>query len=155
MEERFEIIESNITNFIIIEEGVVKFDLAYPKRVCVLDREREIVVDINHKLEYDYIRFSPNNQLMKASYNKIKQNQRAAIYDIKKYLSGEEQKKANEIIEYLKSGGEYTNGNLVLNNEQYLERIEKDNVEKQKDKLNRKIPQKVKKIGSIFMKRGK
>ena len=155
MDNRFEVVEIKITNFIILEDGLVKFDLTYPDRVCILDNEREIVVDIDHKLEYDYIKISPNNQLLKSSYNKIKQNKRAAIHSVPKYLNSTEQKKVNEIIEYLKEGGQYTNGNLVLNNEQYLERIAKEIFEQQKKKLNNENPQKVKKIGSIFRKREK
>lgn len=147
MDERFEISELSICTFK-IEKGIIQPELnKYPRRLCVIDKQRRIVVDVKHKLEYDYIETVSGIYFINKSSEKIKENKRAAIFPCIMFLNDtdiEDRKdliSAKEIIQKLSLGKKYEDGNLVFNNEQYLEKIEQD----KKTTKNKFI--KIKKIG--------
>lgn len=145
MQERFEISELHICTFK-LEEGFIQPELKnYPRRLCVIDKQRGIVVDVKHKLEYDYIETMSGIYFINKSVEKIKENKRAAIFPSIIFLNSIDDKKnlesAKEIIEYLSLEKKYQDGNLALSNEEYLEKIQKEQ-KNSKSRFN-----KIKKIG--------
>lgn len=146
MESRFEIVQIRICPIYNQGYGKLKPDLNYPNRYCVIDKEKEIAVDINMGLKYDYLRTSSNLYFMYNDANKIKGNRRVALFPIEKFGFDYDVNSAELIIEKLKNGVEFQDGNEVFNNEQYLEYLNQEKLEKANE------PQKVKQKTKIFKK---
>ena len=109
----------------------------YPYRLCVLDKEVNIAIDVKTEMRYDYIRTSMVYFLNEES-KKIQDNKRYAIMELHLSVLGikkEEYLHANLIVNKLKYGKEYKDGNTI-SNEEYLEYISKEN--KNKVKLKNK-----------------
>ncbi|MBQ9072112.1 MAG: hypothetical protein IJY25_03035 [Bacilli bacterium] len=146
MKERYDVQEVHICPFEFEKTGIRPELEKYPRRLCVFDNERKKVIDINNKLEYDYIETISGLYLINSSIEKIKESKRVAIFPTVTFLSDLDSKtlsKAQAIIKYLESGKKYPDGNTALNNEQYLEKV-KEEEKSLKQKLS-----KVKKIGKI------
>lgn len=121
----------------------IKLDLQnYPERLCVIDEENSIVIDVETKHQYPYIRTV--NRLYFASEDdvaRIKYGKRNAYFDYSNFLmldfSLSELNRCKEIIEQLKQGVVFIDGNEALTNEEYLNMIKnskKENPPKKKCK---------------------
>ena len=115
-------------------------DFDYPKRRCVVDRERGIVVDVKTKLKYDYIETMSFIYFLNESHKKIKNDKRVGIYALQKISPiTDNLKEIEEIITRLKNGEDFVDGNDVLDNKQYLESIKEEyKITAQQSKKNRK-----------------
>lgn len=130
MEERFSIKEIYICPIHKIGEKFLKPDTNYPTRYCVIDEENEIAVDIKTKLKYDYVKTISNLYFINKSYEKIKDDKRLAILPFATFFVDEEYfVEGNFIIDQLKDGVEFQDGNEVFNNEQYLEYLNQETME--------------------------
>ena len=145
MEKRFRVSEMHIcpvyrigTNF--------KPDLEYPTRYCVIDNEREIAIDIKTKLKYDYVKTMSNLYFLSQSFEKIKGNNRVAIFpyanvNFDKYDIAD----VSIIIEQLKKDEQFQDGNEDYNNEQYLEYLKEEKLIELNQSTSNK--EKTKKLG--------
>lgn len=149
MKKRFEISEIHICTLKVESIGIRAELEKYPRRMCVIDNERKVAVDIKHELEYDYIESMNDSYLINSAIDKIKESKRVAIFPIDTYLSSIKDKtlliRAKKIIEFLSSGKKYADGNIVLNNEEYLKQVElEENDSKDKSNKTKKIGKKQK-----------
>ena len=142
MEERFIIAEMHICPVYKVGNNY-KPDMEYPTRNCIIDNEKEIAIDIKTKLKYNYIITKSHLYFLSQSAQKIKGDNRVAIFPYASILyTGYDQNEAREIITKLKNNEEFQDGNEVYGNEQYLEYIKQ---EKEKD-VEQQLG-KIKKIG--------
>jgi len=150
MKGRFEICKINICPVYKIGYGF-KVDKLYPARYCVVDKEKEIAIDIKTKLKYDYLETNSHLYLMCESSKKINGDNRVAIlpYELILYDNFDLQE-AENIIEQLKSNVEFKDGNEVFDNKSYLEYLKQEAL-KEFENNN----EKAKKITKIFVKRKK
>lgn len=143
MEERFRIAETLICPFILRGDGKAAPDERYSLRLCVIDEENEIAIDIKHKLQYNYIRTKSALYMQSKAINYIKDNKRAAVFACVTLLSSISDNKvlkdSKEIIENLKNGKRYPDGNEVLNNGEYLDLITKERIGQKVKKIGKKV----------------
>ena len=112
-----------------VGNGYIKPNLnEYPEtRLCVVDSDKGIVVDVLHQLQYDYIETINRLYLINKLRSKIKDNKRIAIFPYKLIcMSREESYKVEDIINKLKNGYKFCDGNDVYNNEEYLNELKKE-----------------------------
>ena len=128
MGERFFVREIHICPFDRTDIGKLKPNLAdYPARYCVIDMEKQIAIDIELKLKYDYIETVSWLHFVNQSYKKIKGDKRVAVYPYKLINDNNfDLIEAVQIMNQLKNNYEYPDGNEELNNEQYLKLIKED-----------------------------
>jgi len=139
MNERYTIINTYICPFSFVNE-YVKPNFDYPIRLCVLDTQKNIIVDIEHELMYDFIKTNENINLCIGEKKKIKENKRFGIISIIDLDSEKETlEKAKKIIENLKNDFKYPDGNDILNNEEYLYLINNQ----EKNEMSKKQVQKI------------
>lgn len=149
MEDRFKIEEIHICPVLKIGNSF-KPNLEYPTRYCVIDEEKEIAIDIETKLQYDYVKTISRLYFISQSYEKINGDRRVAIFPLATLICGGKYRvEGNFIIDQLKNGVEFQDGNEVFNNEQYLEYLNQEKGEKVDE------PQKVKQKSKIFKNRKK
>ena len=144
--ERFRITEMYICPFE-KENNILIPDLSYPMRICVIDKEKKIAVDIEHHLSYDYIETINGIYFNVESQNRIELGKRVAIFPTVLFGIDESLlKKCKSIILDLKNDKEFKNGNLVCDNDTYLMFIDMDkNKQKKKSSIAGKILKKMKK----------
>lgn len=108
----------------------------YPYRLCVLDKKEDIVIDVKTSHKYDYIHTSLV-YFMYEEAKKIEDGKRYAINELPSSIflvSEEDIEEAKKIIYMLENNIGFEDGNKVLSNEQYLERI----LEEEKNKVKKK-----------------
>lgn len=108
----------------------------YPYRLCVLDKKKDIVIDIKTSHKYNYIHTSLV-YFLKEEAKKIEDGKRYAINELHSSIflvTEEDVEKSREIIYMLENNIGFVDGNKVLSNEQYLEKI----LEEEKNKIKRK-----------------
>ena len=147
MGERFFIKEIYICPFDRVQPGKLKPNLKdYPTRICVIDDEKEIVIDIKTGLKYDYIKTTSHLYFLSQSYKKIKEDKRVAVFPL--MLMSDDSYDLREVVKIinrLKRNETFEDGNEVYGNEQYLEYINQEKeIEEEKYQNTR---QKTKKIG--------
>lgn len=121
-------------------------DMGYPTRNCIIDEEKEIAIDIKTRLKYDYIKTMSHLYFLSQASEKIKGDNRVAIFPYASILyTGYDQNDAREIIEKLKNNEEFQDGNEVYGNEQYLEYLKQER-EIEQEKYQNNNP-KTKKLG--------
>ena len=125
------------------KNGILTFDMEkYPERLCVFDKNKKIVIDVETWHKYPYIRvlngqsfyditdvkmLTPNNRVACMEYATF-------IHDLEKDVL----EKCQKVIKLLQKGHEFPNGNEMLSNEDYLKFINnKENNVKTK-KIGRK-----------------
>ncbi len=142
MNQRFTVTNVSICPIHDKGNGAFQPDFDYPIRKCIVDRERGIVVDIKTKLKYDYIETMSFIYVLNDSYKKLKKDKRFGIYAVQNISPiTENLQEIEEIIEKLKNGEDFVDGNDVLDNKQYLESI-KEEYEKsiqQSKKIRKKV----------------
>ena len=123
MNEKYIICQMYICPFIRLNELNIVPDLSYPHRPCVLNLEKQEVIDIYTKLKYDYIN-TPSRIYNGPIVEKIKDEKRVAIYSpLLELVDEKTQHKGQKIIHELENGKEYPNGNSILTNEEYLKKM--------------------------------
>ena len=137
---RYTICWTQICPFGRVENGMIKPNREdYPYRLCVLDKENGIVIDVKSKCRYDYIQTS-SIYFMKEESKKIELGKRYAIKELQSsmFLTNDDDiNQAREIMCLLKNGIGFADGNMI-SNEQYLESIKEDNKENNKVKKKEK-----------------
>lgn len=130
---RYKINKVNLCKFICSSKKTFELDNEYyPERWCVIDTETNKAIDIKMELEYDFIPTFSGLHLASKAAELIRENKRAAIHDMYPFSYDEGiLEKGNEIIEKLKMGYLFLDGNEVLNETAYFEALE---LEKSKDK---------------------
>lgn len=118
----------------------LKTDLQkYLDRLCIIDEEKDIVVDVETRHQYKYVRtVSMLYFLNELETKKIIPGKRFGCFKYDNSLidvSSDELKECKKIIDLLKQGYEFPNGNDVLTNEEYLELINRPKIEEQPKKL--------------------
>ena len=142
MDKRYRITEVNICTFEYISDKCVKPRLnSYPHfRLCVIDKEKSIAIDIYHELKYDFLKTLNMVYFINGSISNIRENKRAAVQPIITLdFTNDEIIRAKKIIKKLEEGYQFKDGNDVLNNEQYLELVEKEFQEKYKNIDNKQL----------------
>lgn len=110
----------------------------YPPRLCVIDDDNSIAVDVETCMQYPYIRtFSSIYFYNEIEKNKIKIGKRFACRPYVLFnedsLSTDLLKRKKEIINLLNQGVTFPDGNEELTNEEYLELINnKENIKVKK-----------------------
>lgn len=142
MKKKYSVNEVNICTFN-LENGQIKTNLnLFPQtRLCVIDKEDGIAVDVKHELKYDYIETVSGLYFVSYALDKIKDNRRVAVFPLLNIgISEDEYKMAKTVINKLESGYEFQDGNVVLSNEEYLKvlELEKLNPANQKKYFKRK-----------------
>ena len=138
MDERFDICEIHICPVYKVGDSF-KPDREYPIRYCVIDKEKEIAIDIKTKLKYDYIQTMSHLYFMSQSYKKIKGDNRVAILPYASFPYGNcDMVEARNIIEQLKNDVEFQDGNEIYDNKAYLEYL-KEEALKETQKTKNKI----------------
>ena len=127
--KKYDICWLQICPFDRLEGGILKPNRDdYPYRLCVLDRESSIAIDVKDEVSYEYIRTSTVYFLNQES-KKIEKDKRYAIMEINLYMNGIEKEdyiRANGIINKLNAGKEFIDGNSI-SNEEYLKNINNEN----------------------------
>ena len=142
MKEKYSVNEVNICTFN-LENGKNKTNLnSFPQtRLCVIDNEAGIAVDVKHELKYDFIETVSGLYFVSYALDKIKDNRRVAVFPLLNIgISEDECKMAKSVINKLESGYEFQDGNIALSNEEYLKvlELEKLNSTNQKKYFKRK-----------------
>ena len=142
MKEKYSVNEVNICTFN-LENGQIKTNLnSFPQtRLCVIDNEAGIAVDVKHELKYDFIETVSGLYFVSYALDKIKDNRRVAVFPLLNIgISEDECKMAKSVINKLESGYEFQDGNIALSNEEYLKvlELEKLNSTNQKKYFKRK-----------------
>ena len=126
MNKRYEIVKMHICGFEESKNGVISYLSKYPVRVCVVDRKRGRVVDIETMHEYPYVKVI-NLTYLSDSNVKLEAGKRYACVEyatiISLELNSDELNKCNSVIKQLKQGYCFKDGNEELTNEEYLEMI--------------------------------
>ena len=137
MNERFRIMEFCICTFDKTNEFYRPNINDYPRRLCVIDNDNGLVIDIEHGLKYDYIETINGKYAINNSLSKVESGKRSAIFPIVAFnVDNRTMSKALKIVERLKKNETFLDGNDVLNNEEYLKKVIKDEQSFQK-KLSR------------------
>lgn len=132
MKNKYSIRVANICPFIFLSGINIIPDLNYPPRLCVVNEEEGFAIDIDTELKYDYLE-APSRLYINSMVDKVKDNKRVAILSNLNYENIYSQyPKGLKIIEQLKSGRKFENGNDVYNNDQYLEYLDRESTKKVK-----------------------
>ncbi len=133
---RYSICWLQICPFERLEGGLLKPNRDdYPYRLCVLDKEKSFAIDVKSGVSYEYIRTSLV-YFLNGEAKKIENNKRYAIMELHLSILGIDSKDyeyANNILNDLRNGEEFINGNTI-SNEEYLEYINNENTNKIKVK---------------------
>lgn len=128
MNEKYEILEMHICAFEKTENGILKTDLnEYPKRLCVLDKNNKIVIDVLTLHKYEYIK-TINTRYFVDDFKKEKMilGRRFACFKNEISLFNFDSKiikLCDEIIKSLDKGVIFKDGNEELTNYEYLNLI--------------------------------
>ena len=138
MNKRFLVQQLYVCPIIVMESGILKPNLEYPTRYCVIDRKKEIAIDISTNLKYDYIEDVNNLRFKSKVYKNLKENKRVAIFPFMTFWRQDYNiDEANKIIVSLKAGKKFEDGNELLNNHEYLIYVSQEQQIKQNREKNR------------------
>lgn len=141
---RYKINKVNLCKFVWSSKKTVEIDTSeyYPERWCVIDTENNKAIDIKMELEYDFIPTFSGLHLASKAAQLIKDDKRAAIYDTFPFNYDDGiLEMGNNIIEKLKNGYIFPDGNEMLNETEYFEALELEkskNIKKQLKKIKKK-----------------
>lgn len=141
MEKKPRITKLHICCFEKYNENILKMNLEkYPERLCVIDDINNIVVDVETRHEYEYVKtVNMLYFLSDLEAKKISPGKRVACFEYSFLsfgnLSSDELKNCKEIIELMKKGHKFPDGNQKLTNEEYLELINTQKIEEQPKKM--------------------
>ena len=131
---RYKINRVNLCKFIYTLKNSFELDNEYyPERWCVIDTETNKAIDIKMGLQYDFIPTFSGLHLASKAASLIKENKRAAIHDMIPFSYDDGiLEQGNEIIEKLKAGYSYPDGNEALNETEYFEALELEKAKEEK-----------------------
>lgn len=133
MNDKYKIAEVQICTFECVAPGAIRPKLnEYPiARLCVIDTEKNIAIDVKHGCKYDFLESSSMISFMNGAHKKIKENKRAAFspHVFLGFDSKEDREKTQGIIIKLENGYEFLDGNDLFTNEEYLELVNKERQE--------------------------
>lgn len=110
----------------------------YPARYCIIDEEKQIAIDIELKLKYDYVETISWLNFINQSYEKIQDDKRVAVCPYRLMNDNDfDLVEAIKIINNLKNGYEYPDGNETYNNQQYLEYIALEKAKEEKLRIKK------------------
>lgn len=141
--EIYEIVKIHICNFE-KKDDCLKVNLNdFPERLCVIDNKNDVVIDVETKHKYPYIRtISMMYFLNEMEAKKITIGKRVACFEYSflslSRLNSKELIECEKIIESLKQGIQYPDGNDILTNEQYLALINKTKIHEEPIKTLKK-----------------
>ncbi|MDO4962598.1 MAG: hypothetical protein Q4E75_00635 [bacterium] len=129
-ENRFEIVCIYICPFIFVNEiNVLPNFSDYPVRNCVIDKEKNIVIDIETEQQYDFLPTVSRLFVLTKFKDKIKDGKRVGVKGMpSKTFTLDEIEKSKKIIKRLQNGEKFIDGNLI-SNEDYLKLISKEEIE--------------------------
>lgn len=120
MNKRFSIFEMWICTM--VKEGKsYRPNPNYVIRKCVVDEEQSIAIDMEDKLKYDYVKTINGRYFVEKSSEKIELGKKIAVFPVSIILSSDELLVAQSIIEELKSGKDFTDGNKVIYINDYVD----------------------------------
>lgn len=138
MDNKYKILEMHICSFECSnDKKYIKTDLnKYPKRLCILDKNNKIVIDVLTLHKYQYIR-TINMKYCVDNYKreKIISGKRYACFENEISLSNFDSrtiKLCNKIMKLLDKGIIFKDGNEELTNDEYLKLIENNKLKKEK-----------------------
>ena len=137
MFDRYSVREVNVCTFNFDKGGCISTNLnQYPElRLCVIDRDQKIAIDVLHQVKYDYLETFSYLYFLNGTFNKVKDDRRAAIFSYPNYdLEKKFKNEIRDIINKLENGYEFCDGNDIYSNEKYLELLEK---EKQREVIDK------------------
>ena len=135
MNSKYDIVILRICPFNMLGGINILPDLNYPARLCVLDREKGFAIDVETGLKYDYLE-TISRLYIDSMASKIFNSRRVAIpCKLNCNTVKINKRKASKIIIGLSQDEEFLDGNLVLDNEKYLETINGKNETVKKYKL--------------------
>lgn len=136
MNNRFLIKKAYISPFILINKAnIVPNFHDYPERDCVIDLERQVVVDIDMGYQYKYCKTPSMIYCLNNYKDEINTQKRIGIHSISLDIpSSDKIQKAKEIIERLSNGESYPDGN-ILSNEEYLSKLQEEKEKPKQKKL--------------------
>lgn len=145
MSDRFSVNEIYICPINILSSTVITPDLEnFPTRLCVIDRYLGIAIDVEQELKYDYLETISGLYFVNSVVDKIKKNERIAILPLKLLVLDKDKKnKVEMIIERLRNGESFPDGNKILNNEEYLLIINDEKTSNKNIKKNKILRKKV------------
>ena len=140
--ENYKIVQMHICSFE-RKDGMLAFDMSkYPQRLCIHDKKNKMIVDVETQHQYPYVRIlnmqyfydieeikllTPDKRVGCMEYATI-----IPIFDSSTI------EKCKNIIDLLKKGVAFPDGNQVLSNEQYLEAIKQPKEVGKTKKIGRK-----------------
>ena len=143
-EKKIRIAKIHICSFENYNANILKYNLEkYPERICVIDEQKDIVVDVETRHQYPYIRTVNMSYFLNDSEKKkVIPGKRVGCFEYYSLslfeLSSDDLKKCNKIINLLKENYIFPEGNDELTNEQYLELINSSKKEKESKKKYKK-----------------
>lgn len=126
-DKNYKILKMHICSFE-RKNGILTFDMKkYPERLCIYDKNNNVVIDVDTKHQYPYIRVLNGQSFYNIDEVKtLTSDRRVAcmeyatfIYDLEKELL----KDCKNIINLLQKGYVFPSGNEMLTNEEYLATI--------------------------------
>lgn len=123
--ENYEIVIMHICKFERSDKDLILNLNKYPERLCVLDKNRNVAVDVNTAYEYPYVK------IMNMAYSiDLDEHKRYACIEYKSSLGLKAKKEdlllCQEIINLLKQGFTFPDGNKELTNQEYLEMLKEE-----------------------------
>lgn len=127
--ENYKIVKMHICKFE-RKEKVLSLNLnKYPARLCVLDKVRKVAVDVNTAYEYPYVKVI-NMTYIDNDGIEFNEQKRYACIEYDSLLSSEIKKEelllCKEILNLLKQGVTFPDGNKELTNEEYIEMLKEE-----------------------------
>ena len=80
IDQRFLVTSMYICPFEITDDRFVVQKEGYPTRLCVIDNEQNIAIDICHGLKYDYVKIMSGLHFVSNYSDKIKSQKRLAVF---------------------------------------------------------------------------
>ena len=109
------------------ESGVISVDMSYPMRYCAVDHGNKIAIDIENKLQYDFVETISTLYIINNVFKNLKEGTRVAIApEYKIFNDAAVLNNYNKIKEQLEKGIKFKNGNDFLSNEEYLKTVKKE-----------------------------
>jgi len=124
MKNRFLIAKAYICSFFSSTDGTVFANIDSPRKLCVIDLKQKISIDIETKLQYDYLETINNKYFINNSKSKIKSYKKVVAFPIRPLsLNADEVNETYNIIKSLENKETFLNGNLSLNKEKNKKNI--------------------------------
>lgn len=135
--KKIRIIKVPICTFDITENKKIKLNIqGYPCRLCIIDEIKKIIVDVEHKLKYQYINKFDLIELEKNKGKRIGFIQYNFL-ELNK-LSSEELKNCVDVVKLLNQDYNFKDGNQEMSNEEYLKIVKLPKNEEKNKELTKK-----------------